>query len=86
MGAVVAAQNDTLRSELGQCIAEMYAVTLYNQHEGNPITVVFGVVTTGSAWKFLQLEKTVVMLDLKEYYIDNLGKIVGVLKYIIENA
>src|SRR5207249_1111794 len=66
--AVVEAKNDNLQSRLGQYIAEMYVVVLYNQ-DGSPITVVSGVVTTGSAWKFLRLEKTVVTLDLKEYYI-----------------
>jgi len=84
--AIVEAKNDNLRSGLGQCIAEMYAVDLYNQQEGSLVTVVSGVVTTGSAWKFLRLENTTVTLDLKEYYIDNLGKIIGVLKYIVENA
>jgi hypothetical protein len=64
----------------------MYAAELFNQESARPIPVVFGVVTTGSAWKFLRLEGARVTLDLKEYYIDNLGKIVGVLKSIIDNA
>ncbi len=83
---VVEAKNDNLRNGLCQCIAEMYASALYNQREGSTIAVIWGVVTTGSAWKFLRLEGTTVTLDLKEYYIDNLGKILGVLQYIVENA
>ena len=83
---VVEAKNDNLRSGLGQCIAEMYASTLYNQQEGSTIAAVWGVVTTGSAWKFLRLEDTTVTLDLKEYYIDSIGKILGVLQHIVENA
>lgn len=43
----------------------------------------FGAVTTGSAWKFLQLEGDVVALDVKEYYIDNLGKILGILGHLV---
>ncbi len=83
---VVEAKNDNLRNGLGQCIAEMYASALFNQQEGSAITAVWGVVTTGSAWKFLRLENTTVTLDLKEYYVDNVGKIIGVLQYIVENA
>lgn len=83
---VVEAKNDNLRNGLGQCIAEMYASALYNQQEGSTIAAVWGVVTTGSAWKFLRLEDTTVTLDLKEYYIDNLGKILGVLQHVVENA
>ena len=84
--AIIAAKNDNLRNGLGQCIAAMYAAELYNQRSGSSIPAVFGVVTTGSAWKFLQLEQAVLTLDLKEYYIDNAGKIVGVLKHILETA
>jgi hypothetical protein len=83
---VVGAKNDNLRNGLGQCIATTYAATLYNQRAGSPVAAVCGVVTTGSAWKFLRLEGTTVTLDLKEYYIDNLGKLVGVLTYLVQNA
>jgi len=83
---VVEAKNDNLRNGLGQCMATTYAATLYNRRAGSPVATVYGVVTTGSAWKFLRLEGTTVTLDLKEYYIDNLGKLVGVLTYIIQNA
>lgn len=48
--------------------------------------MVFGVVTTGSAWKFLQLRLAVVTIDIKDYYIDNAGKILGILTHVIQNA
>ena len=83
---VVEAKNDNLRTGLGQCIATTYAAALYNQRVESPLPAVFGVVTTGSTWKFLRLAGTTVTLDLKEYYIDNLGKLVGVLTHIIQNA
>jgi hypothetical protein len=83
---VVEAKNDNLRNGLGQCIATTYAAALYNQRAESPVAAVCGVVTTGSAWKFLRLEGTTVTLDLKEYYIDNLGKLVGVLTYLVQNA
>jgi len=50
---------------LGQCIATTYAATLYNQRAGSPVTAVCGVVTTGSAWKFLHVEGTTVTLALR---------------------
>jgi hypothetical protein len=83
---VVGGRNDNLRNGLGQCIATTYAATLYNQRAESPVAAVCGVVTTGSAWKFLRLEGTTVTLDLKEYYIDNLEKLVGVLTSIVQNA
>jgi hypothetical protein len=83
---IVEAKNDNLRNGLGQCIAAMCAAQLYNQQSGNSIQAVFGVVTTGSAWKFLRLEGSALTLDLKEYYIDNVGKILGVLASIVQHA
>jgi hypothetical protein len=84
--AIVEAKNDNLRSGLGQCIAAMFASQLFNQQASTPIESLFGVVTTGSAWKFLRLQQTVVMLDIREYYIDGASKILGILTHIVQNG
>jgi hypothetical protein len=84
--AIVEAKNDNLRSGLGQCIAAMYAAEIFNQRSSTLLEAVFGVVTTGSAWKFLRLQQATVTLDVKEYYIDNAGKILGILTHIVQNA
>jgi hypothetical protein len=76
---VVEAKNDNLKSGLGQCMAEMVAARLFNQQKGREIPRVFGVVTTGSLWKFLRLEGDVISLDLREYPISELGRVVGIL-------
>ncbi len=84
--AIVEARNDNLRTGLGQCIASMYAAQMFNQQSGATSGLVFGVVTTGSAWKFLRLEGSVVTLDLMEYYIDRAGQILGILAKIIREG
>src|SRR5947209_15153092 len=60
------AKNDNLRGGLGQCIAAMAAAHVFNQAATPPIPAVYGTVTTGSAWKFLQLRSPEVTLDLVE--------------------
>jgi hypothetical protein len=77
--AVVEAKNDNLKSGLGQCMAEMIAARLFNQRKGRELPRVYGVVTTGSLWKFLRLEGDVVSLDLRDYPISELGRVVGIL-------
>jgi hypothetical protein len=84
--AIAEAKNDIIRTGLGQCIAAMYAAELCNQQSQVPITRVYGVVSTGSAWKFLQLEGNVVGIDRPEYYIDNLPKIMGILRQIAQSV
>lgn len=84
--AVVEAKNDLIRTGLGQCIASMYAARISNERSHERSGPVFGVVTTGAAWKFLRMEGDEVLLDREEHFIDNLPGIMGILKTISDNA
>ena len=75
----VFAKKENLNARLGQCLAEMIAAQIFNQQQGNQISTIYGVVTTGNIWKFLKLENTEVDIDLTEYFINNLEKILGIL-------
>ena len=82
MVAIVEAKREDLSSGVAQCIAEMYAAQLFNQKRGKPHKTIFGVVTSGTDWRFLQLEGTQVTLDLREYPITQIDNILGVLVYM----
>ena len=82
--AIVEAKNDNIETGLGQCMAEMIAAQLFNHQKGNEIQKVYGVITTGSLWKFMQLEDQTITIDLNEYFLGNVGKIVGILRSLIE--
>ena len=83
--ALVEAKNENLKSGFAQCMAEMLAAQLFNQREGNDIPVVYGVVTIGTLWGFLRLtEQTTIELDLTEYFIKDISKILGILLHTIE--
>ncbi|MCY7384934.1 MAG: hypothetical protein LH628_20610 [Microcoleus sp. CAN_BIN18] len=83
--AIVEAKNDNIETGLGQCMAEMIAAQLFNHQKGNEVQKVYGVVTTGSLWKFMQLEDQTITIDLNEYFLGNVGKIVGILRSWIES-
>ena len=83
---IVEAKNDNLRSGLGQCIAAMVAAWEFNAKSLSAVTVVYGVVTTGSAWKFLRLSGSKLTLDVEEYFIAELGRIMGILAHILKAA
>jgi hypothetical protein len=57
----------------------MIATQYFNQQEENEIKEIYGVVTSGTIWKFLKLSDRNVWIDLTEYYLDNLPKILGIL-------
>jgi hypothetical protein len=44
---------------------------------------VYGVVTTGTNWRFLKLKPGTVYIDQHEYYIDRVEKILGILGAIV---
>ncbi len=83
--ALVEAKNDNIQSGLGQCMAETIAAQIFNQRQENDIQTIYGVVTTGSIWKFFKLEGIAIEMDTNEYFINNVGKILGILINFIES-
>jgi hypothetical protein len=43
-------------------------------------------VTTGEIWKFLMLEGQSVQIDLLEYFLNQVDKILGILAIAIQNG
>jgi hypothetical protein len=83
---IVEAKNENIKGGLGQCIAAMLAARLFNAQEDQSISTVYGAVTSGSVWKFLQLVGDTVYIDLEEYHISNAGKILGILMHMAEGT
>ncbi|MDZ7962511.1 MAG: hypothetical protein RMY34_32375 [Aulosira sp. DedQUE10] len=76
---LVESKNENLRSGLAQCIAEMLAAQFFNEKNQNQIKSIYGAVTIGTLWQFLKLEENIVSIDLSEYYIKDIKKILGIL-------
>ncbi len=83
---IVEAKKENINAGLGQCIAEMYAAQLFNEREGNQVSKIYGVVTTGEIWKFLILEGELVQIDLLEYFLNQVDQILGILAIGIQNG
>ena len=84
--AIVEAKNDNLKSGLAQCMAEMLAAQKFNAWRGTETPVLYGVVTTGTAWKFLRLSGVEVVIDETEYHIEQLETILGILVFMVREA
>lgn len=82
--AVVEAKNENLMGGMGQCVAEMIASRLFNARDGWEDTGVYGVVTSGTLWKFLKLQGNQVHIDLDDYVIKEIPKIMGILAGMVE--
>lgn len=80
---IVEAKNENIQSGLGQCIAEMYAAQIFNQRQCNSFKAIYGSVTTGTNWKFLKLVEQIIEVDVHEYFLNDLGLILGFLTRFI---
>ncbi|WP_329608414.1 hypothetical protein [Nostoc sp. CMAA1605] len=83
---IVEAKNESIKSGLGQCIATMIASKLFNQQQENPINEIYGVVTTGTDWKFLKLCNHTVFIDKQDYFIREVDKILGIVAHTLISA
>ncbi len=84
--AVVEAKNENLRGGIPQCVAELYAARVFNERAGRAAPVVYGAVTSGSDWRFLRVSEGLVEVDRTEYYLREVGRIVGVLVHMLTLA
>jgi hypothetical protein len=80
--AVVEARNESIKGGLGQCVAEMVAAHRFNIAEKSGIETVYGVVTTGSTWRFLKCAPPQVWIDRVEYHISSVDKVLGILVHM----
>ena len=76
---IVEAKNENIKAGLGQCIAEMVAVQIFNQQEGQVLPEIYGVVSTGTVWKFMILKENIVSIDSQEYYINQVDLILAIM-------
>ncbi len=57
----------------------MVGAQFFNQRAGNQVKVIYGAVTTGTNWKFLTLEGKNLCIDVVEYYVKEVDKILGII-------
>ncbi len=84
--AVVEAKKEDMGLGIGQCLAEMVAARIFNQQRQNSISTIYGVVTTGNVWKFLRLRETIAFVDVTEYYIKEVERIIGILLSMFKDS
>lgn len=82
---IVEAKNDRIKNGIPQCLAEMIGAQKLNKQKKNDIDAIYGVVSTGSLWRFMKLVNTEVYIDEDEYHIKDIEKIFGILVNIEES-
>jgi hypothetical protein len=82
---LVEAKKADLKSGLGQCAAEMVAAQRFNLNKGQEIATVYGCVSNGTQWRFMQLQGKVLTVDLNDYPLPPVAQILAFLAWMAEN-
>lgn len=82
---LVEAKKADLKSGLGQCAAEMVAAQRFNLNKGQSISTVYGCVSNGTQWRFMQLQAKVLTIDLNDYPLPPVAQILALLAWMAEN-
>jgi hypothetical protein len=65
-------------------IASMVAAMQFNDSKTQPMDAIYGIVTTGSLWRFLKLERdNRAFVDKVEYHIHAIDRLFGIFHQII---
>ena len=83
--SVIEAKRGDIEISQGQCAAQMIGAYYFNQKKGRDLKEIYGCVTTGNEWAFMKLKDNVLYIDTKRYFISDLGQILGIFQYIIDN-
>ena len=76
----VEAKRQDFEKGYAQCIAEMIAIRIFNEREGQPSEKVYGCVTTGDIWRFLILRANEAIIEATAFDVrEDLERILGIL-------
>jgi hypothetical protein len=80
---LIEAKKGELNAGWGQCAAEMVAAQKFNQAGGQEVETIYGSVTTGTQWQFLKLTGQDLTIDVTEYSLDPIDRILGIFKWMV---
>jgi hypothetical protein len=83
---LIEAKKGELNAGWGQCAAEMVAAQKFNRAGGQEILTIYGSVTTVTQWQFLKLTGQDLTIDVTEYPLNPINRILGILKWMVEGT
>jgi hypothetical protein len=82
---IIEAKKGELDVGWGQCAAEMVAAQRFNLENDSVVPNIYGSVTTGTRWQFLRLTGQQLTIDLVEYSLEPIDRMLGMLQWMVKN-
>jgi hypothetical protein len=80
---IVEAKKNDLEIGVPQCAAQLIGARVFNRKKGVPLDKLYGCVTTGNEWMFMQLEQDL-LIDTRIYYLNEVNELLGVFQFILD--
>ena len=80
---LVEAKKADLKLGVPQCMAEMVAAARFNAENDASIKTIYGCVTSGTLWRFLKLEGNIVTIDLADYPLEPIDRLLAMLVWMV---
>lgn len=81
---IVEAKKNDVELGVPQCAAQLIGAKVYNEKKGVKLPSIYGCVTTGNEWLFMQLEKECVKINTKLFYLNEIDNVLGVFQWILD--
>ncbi|WP_373545677.1 hypothetical protein [Chamaesiphon sp.] len=82
---VIQAEKGDFNASWGYCAAQMVAAQKFNRAKGQELPI-YESVTIGTFWQFLKLTGQDLTIDVTEYSLNPIERILGILKWIINGS
>jgi len=79
---VIEAKKHDVESGIAQCAAQLFAARIYNAQQEIHFPSLYGCVTSGDDWLFLQLAQQL-FIDTRKCYLGNLEHLLGTFQQIL---
>lgn len=80
---IIEAKQADLKTGIGQCVAEMVAAQKFNESKNKSISTIYGSVSNGVQWQFLQLREQTISIDLTIYSLPPVEQILGFFVWMV---
>ncbi len=86
VAVIVEAKKADISTGLGQRAAEMVASWRFNHAHQLPVSKVYGSVSNGTQWRFLQLAGSTLTIDLRDYPLPPADHVLSLLVWMMQQS
>ena len=80
---ILEAKHNDLDEGIKQCAAQLVGAKKYNERKGTVTEKLYGCITTGDVWQFIEYSDKL-YIDDKKYYLGEIEELLGVFQSIID--